>query len=71
MMSLSRCLTVFAVGVLLLAQTSLAQDRAPQYRAVVGQPYSDFRLPNIETGKPTTLSQFRGQKVLLIHFASW
>jgi hypothetical protein len=50
-------------------------DAGPQgahgYQPTVGQPHSDFVLPNIETGEPVSLSQYRGQKVLLIHFASW
>jgi peroxiredoxin len=37
----------------------------------VGQRHPDFTLPNIATGKPVSLSDFRGKKVLLIHFASW
>jgi hypothetical protein len=28
-------------------------------------------LPRIDNGKPLKLSDYRGQKVLLIHFASW
>ncbi len=37
----------------------------------VGREYPDFTLPQISDGKPVSLSQFRGRKVLLIHFASW
>ena len=39
--------------------------------AMVGQRYVAFTLPDIETGKPVSLSDFRGKKVLLIQFASW
>lgn len=35
-----------------------------------GQMHPDFILPNIEGGF-TRLSDFRGKKVLLFHFASW
>jgi hypothetical protein len=31
---------------------------------------SDFTFPNIEGGL-NSLSEFKGQKILLIHFASW
>ena len=37
----------------------------------VGQPYPDFVLPRASDGAPVSLSQFRGKKVLLFHFASW
>jgi hypothetical protein len=36
-----------------------------------GQPHPDFIFPAIDDGRPVTLSQFRGQKILLIEFASW
>ncbi len=42
-----------------------------QQRTRVGQTYPDFLLPRIDNGKAVSLSQFRGKKVLLIHFASW
>jgi hypothetical protein len=41
------------------------------YSPKVGQLHPDFILPNIADKKPVSLSQFREQKVLLIHFASW
>ena len=52
---------------------AVAEDSivATQYRPRVGEPHPDFVLPNIEDGKLTALSQFRGKKVLLMHFASW
>jgi peroxiredoxin len=37
----------------------------------VGERHPDFTLPNIDTGKPQKLSDFRGKKVLLVQFASW
>ena len=41
------------------------------YSPRVGEPHPDFTLPNIVDRTPVSLSQFRGKKVLLIHFASW
>jgi hypothetical protein len=41
------------------------------YRPKVGEPHPDFVLPHIDTGQPVALSQLRGKKVILIHFASW
>ena len=36
-----------------------------------GERHPDFKLPSISDGKPVSLSDFRGKKVLLIQFASW
>ncbi len=44
---------------------------AAAYSPRVGEPHSDFVLPGIVDGQPVSLSQFRGKKVLLVHFASW
>ena len=41
------------------------------YEPKVGERHADFTLPDIRTGKPVSLSDFRGKKVLLIQFASW
>lgn len=44
---------------------------AAGYLPRVGEPHPDFVLPAIADGEPVSLSQFRGKKVLLVHFASW
>ncbi len=54
-------------GVLLLGGGAAAAGYPPRLGAL----HDNFTLPDIETGKPVSLSQFRGKKVLLIHFASW
>ncbi len=46
-------------------------DSPGEYRPQVGQPHADFELPNIESGEKVSLAQFRGKKLLLLHFASW
>ena len=43
----------------------------PSYKPQVGQAHSDFVLPSIEDGSNIQLSDYRGKKVLLLHFASW
>ncbi len=47
---------------------ALGQDRYPH---PVGQVHPNFELPDIESGDFRSLSDLRGQKVLLVHFASW
>ena len=59
---LAACAATLALG-----SPALAGPYAPQ----VGQPHPDFVLPAIDGGKPVSLSDFRGKKVLLIQFASW
>jgi len=41
------------------------------YAPRVGKPHPDFLLPRIDNGEPIRLSQYRGKRVLLVHFASW
>jgi hypothetical protein len=41
------------------------------YAPKIGQRHPDITLADIATGQPVSLSDFRGKKVLLIHFASW
>jgi len=48
-----------------------ASSHADGYSPRVGQPHPDFTLPSIADRTPVSLSQFRGRKVLLFHFASW
>ena len=45
-------------------------DDEPTIGTAVGEAYPDFVLPSLE-GKDVRLSDYRGTKVLLIHFASW
>ena len=61
-------LSVFLFGVV---ENSFGQTLISNYNPVVGQPHFDFSLPDINDGKLKKLSDFRGKKVLLLHFASW
>ncbi len=63
-------------AILLLVTMSFTQDVNAEYTPKVGELHPDFTLPNInsvglEQPKAVSLSDFRGSKVLLIHFASW
>ncbi len=71
-------LPVFAIAALAIAFQIMAISSArvsgqttPPYSPNVDKPHSDFKLPSIEDGAPVRLSDFRGRKLLLIHFASW
>lgn len=45
--------------------------QAERYAPRVGERHADFTLPAVSDGKPVSLAQYRGKKLLLIHFASW
>ena len=63
--------TIFGLGVLAMTVTSTASaGDAPNIGTGVGQMYPDFRLPKLD-GTFGRLSDYRGKKVLLLHFASW
>ena len=57
------------VGMFLQAPPAGAAD-VPAIGLEVGQMYPDFLLPKVDGGLGR-LSDYRGKKVLLIHFASW
>ncbi len=60
---------LFSLSLLILSGnvSLIADDYSPR----VGQPHGDFLLPRIDNGEAVRLSQFRGKRVLLVHFASW
>lgn len=62
------CFIITALSAIFTAPNSICSE---PYSPVVGQSHPDFTLPNIRDGKPVSLSDFRGKKVLLIQFASW
>ena len=62
LMPLFACLTLMPVPA--------RADQKPTIGTAVGEAYPDFVLPTLE-GKDVRLSDYRGRKVLLIHFASW
>jgi hypothetical protein len=59
---------LLVTAVLLAAAIPVSAD---PYAPRVGRRQPDFTLPDIATGKPVSLSDFSGKKLLLIHFSSW
>jgi hypothetical protein len=37
----------------------------------VGQPFPEIVLPSLEDSRPSSITQFRGQKLIVHIFASW
>ena len=68
---LTRLPAIVFTAALALLIASDSQAQVASYSPTVGKPHPDFILPSIDDGKPVQLSDFRGKKVLLMHFASW
>ena len=61
---------VFCGLVLAVLAPSLEAQEAPTTGVREGNLYPDFLLPDID-GNIERLSDYRGKKILLFHFASW
>ena len=62
-----RCLIATCVLSFVLAGPTLAGE----VTLAVGRPFPDLTLPALEDGKPVSIRDFRGQKLILHVFASW
>ena len=61
-----------ALGLTMAASTSSAQAPAsPSSGFEIGQPFPTMAFPAIEDEQPRSITEFRGQKLLLHIFASW
>jgi hypothetical protein len=60
-----------AVAAALFAPSTANRVAAEPYAPAVGEPHPGFVLPSVADRAPVSLADFRGRKVLLIHFASW
>ncbi len=60
-------LTSFTLILLLVASGGAAAPSGLQ----VGQPFPHLTLPALEDGRPLSLTDFRGEKLILHVFASW
>jgi hypothetical protein len=59
------------LAAVLLAASQMAAPQEPSARFKVGEPFPDLVLPSAGNGRPTSIAQYRGKKVLLHIFASW
>ena len=55
----------------LLAAGPLAAQKRPSSGVPVGHPFPVLKLPSLADGKPMSVADFRGHRVLLVTFASW
>ncbi len=62
-----RALSLITAPALVLAAAATA---APP-NLEVGRPFPDLVLPALQDGRPLSIADFRGRKVILQVFASW
>lgn len=55
----------------LLSFPSFLEGGAGAFELAVGKPFPPLVLPSLEDGKPASVSDFRGQKLILHIWASW
>ena len=53
------------------SETSTTSDTSRRSPFQVGQPFPDLTLPALEDGRPASIRDYRGRKVILHVFASW
>lgn len=54
-----------------LGALSAAAAQMPDHPFEVGTPFPTISLPSLADGRPASIADFRGQKVILHVFASW
>ena len=54
-----------------IAVPSEARAQSSSHRFEVGTPFPTLSLPSLDDGRPASIADFRGQKVILHIFASW
>jgi hypothetical protein len=65
-----RLRSAMAVSAAVVTMTGAAAQLPPS-GFEVGQPFPDLVLPSLEDNAPLSISDFRGQRVILHVFASW
>lgn len=54
-----------------LVASAATPARSQQGRIVIGAPLPDERFSALSDGRPVSLTELRGKRVLLLVFASW
>ncbi len=59
------------VGLAAATAATPADARAQDTGFEVGQPFPTLSFPALEDGRPWSIADFRGQRIILHVFASW
>ena len=62
---------LFLVGLLHWSGAAVWAAQGLSMELKVGHPFPGIVLPSLEDGRPSSIAQFRGQKLILHIFASW
>ncbi len=57
--------------IFLLAGSHMAASQAPPFHLKVGHAFPELAFPSADNGRPMSIAQYRGKKILLHIFASW
>jgi hypothetical protein len=64
-------LAVLLVWTAVAPRIAQAQSSLPESGFAVGTAFPTISLPSLEDGRPMSIADFRGKKVILHIFASW
>lgn len=64
-------LSLAILGIVCCVNRADAQATAAKPAIAVGQPFPTLVLPSLNDGRPMSIADFRGKKVILHIFASW
>ncbi len=67
----ARHFAVTLLPLIAIAVPSEARAQSSSGGFEVGTPFPTLSLPSLEDGRPASIADFRGQKVILHIFASW
>lgn len=67
--SMTAAISLTAMSGLFLPAPVSAQSELG--RIEIGLPFPDEKFPALADGKPISLAEFRGKRILLLVFASW
>lgn len=66
-----RALLALPVVALAAALPATTSAQMPPHPFQPGDPFPTLSLPSLEDGRPASIADFRGRKVILHVFASW
>ena len=60
-----------SVSFLVLVSICLSTSNLTAYELKVGEPFPTLTLPSLQDGRPLSVADFRGEKLILHIWASW
>jgi hypothetical protein len=60
-----------SLSFLILVSICLSTSNLTAYELKVGEPFPTLTLPSLQDGRPLSVADFRGEKLILHIWASW